>query len=142
RHPVADTEDLVEAMRDVEDGRAAVADLADQLEQVADLLIRQSGRRLVEDEQAVLLHAAVEGPGDRQHASLGGGELLRGCGAVDLEAEAFEPLLRGLALTTIGKPPRTKVPAAEGEVVDGVEVVDQPEVLMDEAQAGVPCCDR
>ncbi len=74
-HAVGDAGHLVEPMRDVDDRDAAIAKTVDERKQPLDLLVRQSGRRLVEDEAAGV---AEERAGDLDHLALGDAELRHG----------------------------------------------------------------
>ena len=133
---VGQREDLVEPVRDVEHARARAADLADHGEQPLDLVVRQHRGRLVEHQHAVAAVPALQRRGDRDHRALdrrGGGQR-----AVDVEvdAEAGEDAA-GLALLLAPADAAQRAAgeaAVQREVVHGVELEDEPEVLVDEAQ--------
>ena len=146
-HAVGELEDLVEAVRDVEHARAGAPDLAHHREQPLDLVVRQDRRRLVEHEHPAAALPALQRCGDRDDGALDrrrGGER-----AVDVEidAEAREHAV-GLALLlapahAAGR--SASEAAMQREVVHGVELEHEAEVLMDEAQAaghGVPEVER
>ena len=68
---VGDAMHLVEPMGDVDDRDAALAEPLDEGEQPLDLLVRQRGRRLVEDQAASV---AEQRAGDLDHLALGDAE--------------------------------------------------------------------
>ena len=133
--PVGDREDLVHPVRDVEDAHAPAAHLGDHLEEPLDLLVRQHGRRLVEDQHATAL-PALECGRDRHD-----GPLHRGRGgqrAVDVEVDVERrEHPTGLDLLLLPEDPAAEAAseaAVEREVVLGAQLEDQAEVLVDEAQ--------
>ena len=115
----------------------ALADLADHREQPLDLVVRQDRRRLVEHEHAAAALPALQRRGDRDHRALDrrrGGER-----AVDVEidAEAREHAMGLLLLLAPAHAAHRSASeaAVQREVVHGVELEHEAEVLMDEAQA-------
>ena len=70
--PVAQLEDLAEAVGDEQDGAAGGRDLADGRVDVLALDVAERGRRLVEDDQPGVL---AEGPGDLDQLALADAEL-------------------------------------------------------------------
>ena len=142
RDAVGDVEDLVHPVRHVQDARAAAADLAHDLEQPLDLGVRQDRGRLVEDEDAAA-GPALEGGGDGDDRALDRRGVLQRPVHVDVHAEPPDERPRGpLLLGPVDRPePRARVPAAQGQVVDGAELGDEPEVLVDEAQPVVAVAD-
>ena len=112
------------------------ADLADDREEPLDLVVRQHRRRLVEHQHAAAALPALQRRGDRDHGALDrrrGGQR-----AVDVEvdAEAREHAV-GLALL-LAPADAAAAPAGEAavqrEVVHGVQLEHEAEVLVDEAQ--------
>ena len=75
--PVGQLEDLVESVRDVDHARAAISCLVDQLEERVDLVGRQGGRRLVQDEDLGSPVVVVERPGDGNGAPVDRPQLRR-----------------------------------------------------------------
>ncbi len=134
--PVGEREDLVHAVRDVQDAGAALADLRHDVEESLDLVVREDRGGLVEHENAIAVPALQrrrdrdDGPLDRCR----GGER-----AVDVEVDVErgeDPA--GLLLLLAPQHAAAEAAgeaAAQGQVVLGAELEDQPEVLVDEAQA-------
>ena len=91
RDPIAELEDLGEAMGDVDDRDARVAQAPDHLEQMLRLGRRQRRGRLVEDQEAEI---ARERLGDLHDLRLGGRELAYREGRVEGDAEIGEQPLR------------------------------------------------
>ena len=135
-HAVGQLEDLVETVRDVEHAGARAPHLADHREEALHLVVRQDRRRLVEHEHAAAALPALQRRGDRHH-----GPLDRRCGGqravdVEIDAEAGEDavgLLRLLAPAHAAHRPVREAPV-QREVVHRVELEDEAEVLVDEAQ--------
>ena len=136
RHTIGQLEDLVQPVRDVEHARARVADLADHREQPLDLVVGQDRRRLVQDEHAGAAVPALQRRGDRDHGPLDRRRGRERAMDVEIDAEALEHSM-GLALL-VAPAHATQRPASEApvqrEVVHGVELEHEPEVLVDEAQ--------
>ena len=80
RHAVGDLEDLVEAVRDVEDARAAALDLAHHRQQPLHLVVRQHRRRLVEHEHATAAVPALHRAARSRRPSAGPASLPRAVG--------------------------------------------------------------
>ena len=82
-HVLADLEDLLEVVRDVEDGDAAGDQLADALEQAADRVALQRRRRLVQQDAP---GAAGQRPGDLDDLQLLDRQVAAARVRVDVEA--------------------------------------------------------
>ena len=91
RDPVAEREDLVEAVRDEQDAGALVAEAAGDGEQPLHLDSAERGGRLVHDE-----HLGVErdGLGDLDDLLVGDGQALGDAVGIDRDAEPVEELAR------------------------------------------------
>ena len=87
-HPIGQLEDLVDAVRDVKHARASAPDLADELEQLCDLVRRQHGGRLVQDKDAPAAVPALQRGDDRHHDPLDRRGLGQRPVQVDVEPEA------------------------------------------------------
>ncbi len=137
RHPVAQVEDLVEAMRDVDDPRTAIAQIADDSEQPMDLVRWENGSRFVEDQHASFAVPALEGGGDGDDRALDWRRLRERLVDVEVDGEGRHQPACGADLLTPSDPAHTAthVAAVHGEVLDGVHLEDEPEVLVHEAQA-------
>src|SRR5690606_29673019 len=112
----------------------------DHSEEGLDVAAGQTGGRLVEhQERRPRLHP-VNRPGDRDTGALRSGELAERPANVEVEAEAPQgsPNRGAVAPPPDLPPPALLVPAAEGEVVRGVEVHDDPGILVHEPQPGTP----
>ena len=136
RHAVRELEDLVEPVRDVEHARARAPDLPDHREEPLHLVVRQDRGRLVEDEHSAAALPALQRRGDRDDRPLDrrrGGER-----AVDVEidAEAREHAMGLLLLLAPAHAAHRSASeaAVQREVVHGVELEHEAEVLVDEAQ--------
>ncbi|BFO19230.1 hypothetical protein SHKM778_56180 [Streptomyces sp. KM77-8] len=103
RDPVGHGHDLVDVVRDVDDGDALVAQPAHQGAYLSGVLGAQTGGRLVEDQR---LAAPAHLPRDLDHGLLGDGQRAGDAGDVDADAEAGQ----GRA-----------GPVADGFPVDGAE---------------------
>ena len=137
-HAVGDLEDLVEAVRDVENAGASALHLPHHLEQPLDLVVWQHGRRLVEHEHAAPSLPALHRAGNRDDRPLDGRGLGQRSMDVELDIEALEdpvglPLLLAPADAPRGSADEA---AAKREVVHRVELVDEAEVLVDEPKPG------
>ena len=82
---------FLERVRDVDDGDAAGAQVADQVEEVDDLFRRQARRRLIEDDDTGVV---VDGAGDLDHLPLGGAEQPDRRRRIDMEVQRLQQLLR------------------------------------------------
>ena len=134
---VADLEDLVETVRDVEDAGAAATYLGDDLEEVADLVGRQHGRRLVEHEDAAAAFPALQRGDDRDDHALHGREQRHRPMDVDLEVEPLQQLagLAGLLAPVDRAEAAAGERVAKREVVHHAELEHEPEVLVHEVEA-------
>ena len=139
RDPVGELRQLLQAVRDVDDAEPLLDGPADQAEQPLDLGVRERRRRLVEEEDARAL-LLVERPRDRDLRALDGAELGHGHVGMGGETDPRERLARPLALAAPADPPAAAglVDAAETEVLEHGQLVDEPELLVDEAQSGAP----
>jgi hypothetical protein len=138
RDTVPNREDLVEAVGHVDDAEALRSYAAQGLEQHLDLLARQRRGRLVNDEHPRLL-PVPEGANDRDPGALGGAELRHRPANVELVAQRAQALLGVAALGAPADAPaeRGRDLAPERQVLDRAERLDEPEVLVHEAQPGV-----
>ena len=89
RYPVGDAEDLREAVGHVEHGRAALAQLDDDLEEAVDLSAVQRRRGLVHDHHAEFLGESL---GDLHQLSVGDAEELDPERGLDVKTQALEDL--------------------------------------------------
>ena len=88
---VGDAEDLVHAVRDVDDGDALAAKLADIVEQALDLVLGQRRGRLVEHQHLAGLRCRLDDLGQLPVTGRDIGDL---GGRVDVDAHAGEELSR------------------------------------------------
>ncbi len=136
---VGDLEHFVEVVRDVEDGDAAFLEALDGAEEPLDIGAGQRRRRLVEDEQVSLVLPVEERAGQGDRRLLRGRQHRDGDVDVDVaEAEGLEALGRA---SSVGLPvdPAESARGVAGphrDVLDGVQRVDESEVLVHEADAG------
>ena len=91
RDAVGNLQAFLERVRDVDDGDAAGAQVADQVEEVDDLFRRQARRRLVEDNDTGVV---VDCAGDLDHLPLGGAEQPDRRRRIDVEVQRLQQLLR------------------------------------------------
>ncbi|APA97175.1 hypothetical protein NS506_03119 [Nocardia seriolae] len=91
RHPIGQLEDLTHAVRDVDDGQAAVAQAADQREQRFGLVIRERGGGFVEGDH---LRLGGQRPHDLHQLALGRGQFRAEGVRIQVPAEA-EPIQIG-----------------------------------------------
>ncbi len=138
RDPVADREDLVETVGDVDDTEPGCADALQGGEQGRHLLARQRRGRLVDHEHPRRL-PVPQRPGDRHAGPLGRAELGHRSSYVEVVAQGLHPSLDVPALRVPADPPapRRHELATEHEVLDGAEGLDETEVLMHEPEARV-----
>ena len=87
--PVGDDLDLVHAVGDVHDAQLLGAQVADDLEQLLDLRLRQRGGGLVEYDDLGLVG---DGLGDLAHLLLADGQVAHLFGGVDVDAQLVEQL--------------------------------------------------
>ena len=127
--PVADLADLLEPVRDVDDGDALGGEVADDAEQVVDLALVEHGGRLVQDEQP-----GVVGEGARHADDLlrGGREPADRAGRLDLGVpEPGEQLARTAdRLPALAEAGGAEL-VAEEDVLGDAEVGDEVELLVD-----------
>ena len=86
-HAVAQAEDLLHAVRDVDHAEPAFAQAADNREEHLGLPLGQRGGRFVEDDDA---RVRRDGPGDRDHLLLGDGEGAHGYRRIERHAQLGE----------------------------------------------------
>ena len=133
---IGEVHHLVEAVRDEDHARAAGGRAPHRGEQPPDLVAVQRGRRLVEDQQTVGAVPPVERARDRDDRPLGRRQLGDGHGDVERRVELAQQLTRVLGL--VAPPGRERGPEAvappEIEVLDGRELRDQSEVLVDDVR--------
>ncbi|MDQ0615109.1 hypothetical protein QF046_002750 [Microbacterium sp. W4I4] len=135
REAVADRVDLVEEVRDEEDGDALIAQRAHHGEQALDLCGVQAGGRLVEDE-----HLRLDGhrAADRDELLQGDGE--GGEGLVGVEALEAEPGER-VGGGAVGGPPVDAEEASdlvsEHHVLTDGEIRGEVDLLVDRRDAGL-----
>ena len=131
-------EDLVEPVGHVEDAGTVVAQVADDLEQATDLARWQHGGGLVEHE-----HAAGRRPNPAARRRwprscarpVSPWTAAGGCRSRRRTAPSVGAPARS-APATVTRPKRVRAkPPSQREVVDGVQLEDEAEVLVDEAQA-------
>ena len=91
RHAVADLVDLVEEVRDEQDRDAALLQLADDAEELGDLVEVEARGGLVEHEHP---HVGRDRPGDRDELLHGEGVRAEDRGRVDVESEVGEHVTR------------------------------------------------
>ena len=127
---VGDFQRFLERVRDVDDGDAAGAQVAHQVEEMHDLLGREARGRLVEDNDAGLV---VDGAGDLHHLPLGGAEQRDRDRRVDVEIERLQELLR---LDVQRAKACEQLLVAEFDVLRGSHRRHQARFLIDHADAG------
>ena len=111
---LADPVDLVEPVRDVDDGDAARVEALDEREQLIDLARRQRRRRLVHHQHRRRLTRSRgrERLGDLHHLPLGETQAIERRGRLDRHAEIGEQLARLLAQPRQSMKPNPRVGAA------------------------------
>jgi hypothetical protein len=130
---VADLADLLEAVRDVDDGDVVRREVADDPEETLDLLVVQDGGRLVHDDQLGVLRQRT---GDAHHLLRGGGERADLGGGADLRvAEAGQQLGRGTVGGRRAGDPQPRVLAPQEDVVGDAQPAHQVELLVDRRDA-------
>ena len=152
----ADTEHLVETMRDVDDGDAARGQAIDEREELRHLAARERGRRLVHDEDrrvACLVRRSLGGAGLARRSLGGGGrERLRNLDHLPLrEAQASDRRARIERHAEVEQqcrrafvqraPVDDAAPArrqfAQKNVLGGRQVRNEVELLVDDADAAI-----
>ena len=136
RDAVGDLEDLVQAVRDVEDAGAAALHLAHHRQQPLDLVVGEHRGRLVEHEHSTASVPALKCARDRDDRPLDRRGLGERAMDVDLDVEALEDSvgLLGLLSPANASAEAPDEVAPEREVVHRVQFQHQPEVLMDEPE--------
>ena len=136
---IGDLAHLVQVVRDEEDGRPGCRRIADEREQHLDPLARKEHRRLVEHEHAPADADAadlLDRADDRQQRPLDRLQAADDRRRVDPQAVSLECLARPLPLPAPGDP---EAGARGGDlrhaqVLEHAQRLDQPEILVDEAQ--------
>ena len=131
RHLVGDLEHLFDAVADEEDRDALVAQVADQLEELGDLVRRERGGRLVHDE-----HADVERDrlGDLDRLLRGERQAARRAAHVDRDAELGEDRL-GFAEHLSPADHLAAILVADEDVLGDVQVGKEQRFLIDRGDA-------
>ena len=134
--PIADLADLLEPVRDVDDGDTLGGEVADHAEQVVDLALVEDGGRLVEDEQPGVVgegarHADDLLGGGREPADRAGG---RDLGVPEPGEQLARPTDRLPALAEAGGAELV----AEEDVLGDAEVGNEVELLVDRGDARGP----
>ena len=133
RDTVADTEDLVHPVGDVDDGHARGDDALDGGEELADLALAERGRRLVHHEDPRFVRQC---PGDLDHLLLREAQAVHRRVAVDADAEAVENAARRLAhAPRIDDPRPAGRRLAKEDVLGDRQVRDEAELLVNRADA-------
>src|SRR6185437_6732937 len=127
---VGNLQTLLERVRDVDDGNAAGAQVADQVEEVDDLFRRQARRRLIEDDDTGVV---VDGAGDLDHLPLGGAQQPDRRRRIDMEVQRLQQLLR---LDVQLLEARDELLVAEFDVLRRRHGRHQAGLLVDHADAG------
>ena len=138
RDAVGEAEDLVEAVRHVQDAGTGVAQVAHDLEEPFDLARREHGRGLVEHEHPTAGVPALQRGGDGDDRALDRRGLGQRLGDVEVDGERREEPASQSGLLAPPDAPEAGAgeAAVQGQVVDRVQLEDQAQVLVDEAQAG------
>ena len=128
--------DLIEPVRDVDDRQTAFLQSDELRDQLGGLRLRQTGRRLVEDEDVAIAIETVERARDRDERSVDGPEMRHAFARRRLDADT-----RKLAPNALFFPPPSDSAASvahitslQREVVHDREIRDKREILVDEAQ--------
>ena len=139
RDALGDGEDLLELVRDVDDGDALISQAADDPEEPLDLAIAERRRRLVHQQQADA--SASQGAGDLDDLSLRDAERPRLKVEVEIHSQPRERAARLLTLSATSDPPQALRLATQDEVLLDGQVADGVELLVDDADAE-PLADR
>ena len=134
-HPVGDHRQLVEAVADVDDPHAVLAQPLDHLEQGVDLAVGEDRARLVEDQD---LGVVGEGLGDRDQLLLADGDV--GDPDVGQGAVQAEPVEQLVHLGPLGGQVDQRAPgqlAADEDVLGHRQLAEQLRLLVDGGDAGV-----
>ena len=135
REAVADGQDLLEPVRDVDDAHALRAHPPDQLEQHVDLPLGEAGGGFVHDD-----HPGLEGHrlGDLHQLLLGGGEPGHGQARIQIRGQGLEQFgAAPVHLAGVLEPAPARF-AAQEDVVRHVQVGAEVELLVDEGHALLP----
>ena len=125
--------DLVELVRDEDDGEALALELGEVAEQLVDLLRHEDGGGLVEDQRR---RAAVEHLGDLDPLPVADAEVLDEHVGVEVEGVAVGDLADPAPGLGAVQPAALGRLAAQDDVLQDGEVVGQHEVLVHHADAG------
>ena len=135
REAVADGEDLLEPVRDVDDAHAVRAHPPDQIEQHVDLPLGEAGGGLVHDDDPRL---EGHGLGDLHQLLLGGGKPGHGQARIQIRGQGLEQFgAAPVHFAGVLEPAPARF-AAEKDVVRHVQVGAEVELLMDEGDALLP----
>jgi hypothetical protein len=141
RDPVADPQDVINAMRDEQAGDAGRAQSGQAREQLADLAGVQARRGFVEHDQP---RTDPQCPGDRDDGLFGGRQLGDQPIDIDLDLEKCQRLARLPADPLRGDEPETgRIARSQRDVVRDRQCLDQTEILVDHRHPEVgPVRDR
>ena len=135
-HAVGHGDDLLEAVRDVDDRDAALLEALDDLKQRVDLAVGERGGRLVHDQDARVLRERL---GDLDELEARGAQAADLRARVDVDPELREQLARpALERAVVEQPgPRPRL-AREVDVLRDRERRDEAELLEDHRHAVAP----
>ena len=133
---VSDRHDLVELMGNEEDGLSLGRQILHDLEELFDLLRRQNGRRLVEDEDLIVAIEHLEDLGALLHADR---DVLDQCIGVNVQAVALGELQHLLARVHLLQKAALVRLDAEDDIVENREALDELEMLVHHADAQCIC---
>ena len=132
--------DLVEPVRDIDDRQTAFLQSNKPRNELGGLRLRQAGRRLVQDEDVVIIIETVERARDCDERSIDGPEMRHALVRRRLDSDARKLAANALLF----QPPSdsaasvTHKTSLQGKVVHDREIRDEREILMDEAQTRGP----
>ena len=134
RHAVGDPLELLQAVRDVHDAVAALAQVAGDAEELVDLGLGERRRRLVHDQDVRVVGQRL---GDLHHLLLGDGEPGHARRRVELQVELLEQL-GGLAVErpVVQQDAAARLPPDE-DVLGHGQVAHEVQLLVDDADAEV-----
>ena len=134
RHPVADLEDLLQPVGNIDDGHAIGLQRLKPLEQKLDLVARDHRRRLVQDQQLDLVHHRL---GDLDHLLIRHGQFRNQLVRVDIDAQAVQQFARILAgLAIVDQAERAPPLVPEKDVLGDTQMRKQNEFLIDDVDSG------
>ena len=133
-HGVAQLEDLLEPVGDVDDAAALALQVADHLEEVAHFAFGEAAGGLVEGQHLGVEHQRL---GDLQHLPLGDGEAAHLGGRIDVFAQPFQRRGRGPAHRLAVDEAQLGRQVAEHEVLLHAHVRHQVQLLVDHRDAGL-----